>query len=148
MRHSRFHFGNNQIFSQGTREKSSVYQLASHAAPVTSGVLSTWSSGKLVNSDSSIAFAMRWVAPQVTQTWGTAAGKTWHADQNFVTRELKIWSNDGAAHNGLAIGDAVDWDIPADSGSDNSGEVDATRRLLYQVGGEFNQDNTTECQEN
>ena len=138
----------NQIFSQGLSEKRSVYQTAGHAPPVTAGVLSTWASGKLVNSDSSIAFAVKWVAPQVTQTWGTAAGKTWHADQNFVTRELKIWSNDGTAHNGLAIGDVADWEIPADSGSDNTGKVDATSRLLYQVGGEYNQDNATECQNN
>jgi len=138
----------NQIFSQGTRTPSSVYQTASHTPPVTAGVLSTWSSGKLVNSDSSLAFAVKWVAPQVTQTWGSAANKTWHADQNFVTRELKVWSNDGAAHNGLAIGDAADWDVPADSGSDNDGEVDATRRLIYLIGGEYNQDGATECQDN
>jgi hypothetical protein len=138
----------NQIFSQGLREESSVYPLVNPGAVTTAGVLQTWSSGKLTNSDSSLAFNVRWVAPQVTQTWGTAAGKTWHADQRFVTRELKIWSNDGAPHNGLAIGDAIDWDVPADSGSDNKGEVDATRRLLYQIGGEYNQDNTTECQDN
>ncbi len=138
----------NQIFNQGTRELSSVYQTASHAAPATSGVLSTWNSGKLVNHDSSLAFNVRWVAPQVTQTWGTATGKTWHADQNFVTRELKIWPNKGVAVTGLAIGDAIDWDIPADSGSDNKGEVDATKRLIYLKGGEYNQDNATECQNN
>jgi hypothetical protein len=138
----------NQIFDQGTRVRSSVYPTVNHAPPATSGVLSTWNSGKLVNSDSSIAFNVRWVAPQVTQTWGTAPGKTWYADQNFVTRELKIWSNDGAPHDSLAIGDAVDWDVPADSGSDNTGEVDVPRRLLYQVGGEYNQDDSTECQEN
>jgi len=138
----------NQIFSQGTRELSSVYPTVNHAPPATSGVLSTWNSGKLVNHDSSLAFNVRWVAPQVTQTWGTAPGKTWYADQNFVTRELKIWSNDGAPHDSLAIGDAADWDVPADSGSDNAGEVDVPRRLLYQIGGEYNQDDSTECQKN
>ncbi len=138
----------NQIFDQGLRTPSSVYQTVSHVAPATSGVLSTWNSGKMVNHDSSLAFNVRWVAPQVTQTWGTATGKTWHADQNFVTRELKIWPNKGVAVTGLAIGDAIDWDIPADSGSDNKGEVDATKRLIYLKGGEYNQDNATECQNN
>jgi hypothetical protein len=138
----------NQIFSQGVRELSSVYPLVNAAGPTTAGVTQSWSSGKLVNHDSSIAFNVRWVAPQVTMTWGASAGKTWYADQRFVTRELKTWSNNQAVHNGLAIADAIDWDIPSDSGSDNKGAVSATHRLLYQIGGEYGQDGTTECQEN
>jgi hypothetical protein len=44
----------------------------------------------------------------------------------------------------------MDWDIPGDSGTagNNTGSADATRRLLYQQGGEYNQDGAVECQDN
>ncbi|MGH8014726.1 MAG: hypothetical protein ACREBV_00865, partial [Candidatus Zixiibacteriota bacterium] len=138
----------NTVFSQGIREESSVYPTVDHTPPTIDGVIQTWTSGKLVNNDSNLAFNVRWVVPRVTMTWGSAANKTWYADQQFVTRELKVWPNDGLAHNGLAIGDVTDWDVPSDSGSDNKGPVESTRRLLYSIGGEYDQDNALECQEN
>jgi hypothetical protein len=61
---------------------------------------------------------------------------------------LKVWSNSIDSAKGLAVGDALDWDIPADSGSDNDGVGDAGRRMLYQIGGEYDQDGAVECQDN
>jgi hypothetical protein len=140
----------NQIFNVGPRTANSVYQLAAQSGVVSEGVLQHWSSGKLANGDSTLAMSVRWVVPTVTTTWGSAANKTWHADRGFMTRELKVWPNDGVAHNGVAIGDVLDWDIPGDSGTagDNTGSADASRRLLYQQGGEYNQDGAVECQDN
>jgi hypothetical protein len=147
-----------QLYNVGPRTPSSVYQTTPQSSNVvTSGIMQTWNSGKSVNSDTSLAFAMRWIAPQVTATYGTAANKTWHSDQQFIVRELKIWSADGAAHNDLAIGDIIDWDVPGDSGvaGNNTGDTSTTnsaipllrRNLLYQRGSEYNQD-PEECQDN
>ncbi|MCH9024814.1 MAG: hypothetical protein IH931_05710, partial [candidate division Zixibacteria bacterium] len=150
----------NQIFSQGPRNFSSVYSIATETIfpPVTDGILQTWSTGKMTNHDTSLAFYVTYYAPQVTTTYGTAANKTWHADQQFITKSLKIWSNDGLDHLGLAIGDAIDWDIPSDqkdtagnvdgTQSDNRGEVNESLGLIYFIGAETGVDDATECQEN
>ncbi len=140
-----------QIFNVGPRTRQSVYQTTPQSGPTTAGILQTWSSGRSVNSDTSLAFTMRWVAPQVTAQYGTLANKTWYADQQFVTRELKIWSIDGVGHDSLAIGDVIDWDVPGDSGGgvQNTGDSSGARRLMYQRGTEYNDVNDTlECQDN
>ncbi len=88
-----------------------------------------YSTGTFVTPDSTIAFEQTYYAP-------TASGA------NYVIKKLKVWSHDGAAHAGVRIGDAVDWDIPSDSGAWNSAAFDATRNLIYQIGAEFDQDDT------
>jgi hypothetical protein len=76
--------------------------------------------------------------------------KTWFApigggNDCFIIQCLKIYSYDGGTYEGLSIGEAIDWDIPSDSGTDNTGGFDASRNLIYQIGAEFNQDDTLEC---
>ncbi len=146
----------NEIFSAGPRQFSSVYSLVGPQPPLTDGMLQTWSTGKMTNHDSSLAFHVTYYAPLVTTTYGTLPNKTWHADQQFITKSLKIWSNDGQNHAPLAIGDVIDWDIPADdsggnqTGSNNKGEVNSDLGLIYFIGAEFNVDTLPghECQEN
>ncbi|MEE8404453.1 MAG: hypothetical protein V3S17_03590 [candidate division Zixibacteria bacterium] len=150
----------NEIFSQGPRNFTSVYSLDGPSL-VTDGMLQTWSSGKMTNHDSSLAFHVTYYAPQVTATYVYGGGnKFWYADQQFITKSLKIWSNDGLDHANLAIGDAIDWDIPADdsganqTGSNNKGEVNSALGLISFIGAEFNVDTVLddgtvqECQEN
>lgn len=137
-----------QIFSQGFLNEWSIYPLDYPEGPTVDGVIEVWNSGPLVNHDTSIAMEVTYYAPQVTQTWDFGPGKIWHADQQFITREFKVWSYNGQIHDNIAVGEVIDWDIPSDSGSDNSGEVDRARRLMYCLGGEYNQDNATECQDN
>jgi len=136
----------NQVFGVGPRTPASNYQTTAQTAPAVSGINQVWSSGKSVNHDTTLAFTMRWFAPQVTASYGT-----WQADQQFVARELKVWATDGVAHNDLTIGDLVDWDVPGDSvglGIANTGDTSGVRRLVYQRGAEYNQDNAVECQDN
>ncbi len=92
---------------------------------------SWYASGTFITPDSTVAFEQITYAP-------TAVGA------NYMIKELRIWSHDGAAHAGLRIGDVIDWDIPSDSGSDNLSGIDglASRNLIYQVGTEFDQTDT------
>ncbi len=87
-----------------------------------------YSTGILTTPDTTIALEQTFYAP-------TTIGA------NYMIKKLKIWSADGAAHNGLRIGDVVDWDIPSDTNAWNSSAFDPTRNLIYQIGGEFDQDN-------
>ncbi len=138
----------NQIFNQGFLKESSIYPLTPTVGPVTQGIFQYWRSGTLTNHDTTLGMEISYYAPQVTQTWGSVAGKTWHADQQFITREFKVWSMDGLPHDSLAVGEVVDWDIPSDSGIYNGGGIDWSRRLLFTYGAEYNQDDATECQDN
>ena len=55
----------------------------------------------------------------------------------YVIQMLRIFSYDGAAHSGLVIGEAFDWDIPSDTGSYNQSATDPVNDLIYQIGGEW-----------
>ena len=75
----------------------------------------------------------------VTNDLGIALEKTWYAPQQqdscqFVVQCLKLYSWDGGTHDGLAIGEVIDWDIPSASASDNIGGYDSDARLIYQRG--------------
>jgi len=138
----------NAIYGGGVDASSIIYQLTSESGVVTDEEIQTWTSGILTNYDSSLAFRYKFYAPQTTVTYDFGSGKIWQEDQQFITKELKVWSRDGDDHDNLVIGEAIDWDIPSDSAVRNSGAVDTTRNLLYCVGAEFNQDNSVECQDN
>ncbi len=88
-----------------------------------------YTTGMFVSPDTTIALEQTFYAP-------TAAGA------NYIIKKLKVWSYDGLAHTGLRIGDAIDWDIPSDSGGWNYAGFDASRNLIYQIGAEFDQDDT------
>jgi hypothetical protein len=89
----------------------------------------------------------------VTSELNLAVQEWWYAPKqpdscNFIIQCLRVYPYDGQQHADLVIGAAVDWDIPADTGSDNGSDFDTSRSLIYQFGGEYNQDDSTECQEN
>ena len=68
------------------------------------------------------------------------------ADPQFMLQATRFTSMDGLTHEGLVLGEAIDWDIPSDSGSWNSSGFDTGRNLMYQQGSEFDDD--IECQDN
>ncbi len=92
-----------------------------------------------VTGDSTIAFEKTFFAPQDADTC------------NFIIQCLKVYSYDGQTHSGLVIGEAVDWDIPSDSGSENGSDFDDAKNRIWQYGGEYHQDDTganAACQDN
>lgn len=107
-----------------------VSHVAAHAAGDSGQVFTS----TFLVRDSSIAIEKTWFAPQVADSC------------NFVVQRLKIYSNDGLAHNDLLIGEAVDWDIPSDTGSRNASDFNSTLKLIWQQGAEYN--DTLECQNN
>ncbi len=88
-----------------------------------------YTTGVFSTPDSTIGFEQTFYAP-------TALGA------NYILKKLKVFSFDGAAHAGLRIGDAIDWDIPSDTGAWNKAAFDVTRNLIYQIGAEFDQHDT------
>ncbi|MFH1687730.1 MAG: hypothetical protein ABIE70_09440 [bacterium] len=68
------------------------------------------------------------------------------ADPQFMLQATRFTSGDGLAHEGLVLGEAIDWDIPSDSAAWNSSGFDFGRGLMYQRGVEYDED--PECQDN
>ncbi len=92
-------------------------------------------------NDSSICLTKTWYAPTSGGGAGVSVG-------NYILQELSLTLCDTRTRSGLLIGEAIDWDIPADSAVDNGSGFDDTRGIIWQFGGEYNQDDTTECQDN
>ncbi|RKZ11504.1 hypothetical protein DRQ53_15940, partial [bacterium] len=93
-------------------------------------------SSTFLTHDSSIMLEKTYYAPLAPDTC------------HFVIQELRFWSNDGLSHDNLIVGEAVDWDVPADSNFDNGSGFNAAEQIIYQFGAEYGQDDATECQEN
>ncbi len=84
-----------------------------------------YESGTFVTPDSFIAMEKTWWAPKNPDSC------------EFIIQRLRLYSYDGQDHAGMAICEAVDWDIPSDGGPTNYGGYDAAERLLYIQGMEF-----------
>ncbi|MGH8015523.1 MAG: hypothetical protein ACREBV_04985, partial [Candidatus Zixiibacteriota bacterium] len=91
----------NAIYGGGVDASSIIYTLSAASGPILDGEIETWTSGKLTNFDSSLAFRIKYYAPRSTVTYDFGTGKIWYEDQQFITKELKIWSNDSLDHDSL-----------------------------------------------
>ncbi|MCP4567231.1 MAG: hypothetical protein GY841_06600 [FCB group bacterium] len=91
---------------------------------VTTSDYDIYETGTFVTSDSALALEKTWWAPKDADTCP------------FVIQCLRVYSYDGASHSGLAIGEAIDWDIPSDDAAVNVGGYDRNRRLIYVHGTE------------
>ncbi len=63
----------------------------------------------------------------------------------FIIEKLRFFNMTGSTLNGVLVGEFFDWDVPSDSGSNNGSGYDPARGLIYQVGAEYNQDDSTEA---
>lgn len=79
-------------------------------------------SGTFVTKDQTLALEKTWYAPKFLDSC------------QFMIERLKVYSWNGVAHNGITIGEAIDWDVPGTNGSVNTGGADASQKLIYQQG--------------
>jgi hypothetical protein len=124
------------IFQDGFLSDNGTRQVGPHTATSTVGNHDEFYSGPYSTSDTSIIFEKTWYAPG-------------SSPDAFIIQCLKVYSSDTMSYSGLAIGEAIDWDIPSDTGSRNTCGSDAGRNLIYQMGYEYNAwDDTLECMDN
>jgi len=144
----------NSIYGQWAGQQNSIYALAEPEVDTTGEVYDYYRLPSLSNADTTIGASLTYYAPKLTQTWDFGIGRVWQADQQFITKEFKIWAIDGQVHEGMVVGEVIDWDIPADikdlggTSSDNTGKVNSSLNLLYSYGAEYNNDDSVECQDN
>ena len=107
-----------------------------HTPTTDMGEYEVFESGPFVTHDTLVSIEKVWFAPKAPVD-----------SCSFVIQCIKIYLPRDTTVT-IRVGEALDWDIPADSGSDNASGFDPTRKLIWQQGGEYNQDDSTECQEN
>lgn len=95
---------------------------APKVATIDSTAFEVYRSGAMKTRDGKVGLEKIWYAPKNADTCAA------------VIQCLKLYSADGMSHPNLMISEIVDWDIPAASGSNNTGGFDPTNRLIYQRG--------------
>jgi hypothetical protein len=88
--------------------------------------------GRFTTADTNITMEKTWYAPILSGT-GTN-------DSAWIIQCLKVWNTSGGTLSNAVIGEAVDFDIPSDSGSDNSAGFNPVKNLIYQQGAEWDND--------
>ncbi len=124
------------IFGTSYIDENGFIPLGDHTPTTDMGEYEVFETGKFVTNDSLIALEMIWYAP-----------KDLPETCSFVIQCLKIYLNDTLADppTDVRIAEAIDWDIPADSGSRNYSGFDWNLRLLWQQGSEEDEEG---CQPN
>ena len=130
--------GSWSIFGDGFLSDDGNRQVTPHTPVTTVGNHDEFYTGVYGTNDTSIVYEKTF--------YGPGSGE---ANDAFIIQCLKVYSSDTMTYSGLAIGEAIDWDIPSDTGSRNTCGADATRNLFYQMGHEYNAwDDTLECLDN
>jgi len=94
--------------------------------------------GKFVNKDTTIAMERLVYGPRSDAPLG--------ATLNFVVVYTKVYSADGGAHSHVTLGNACDFDVPADSPPNNNSAVSAPGGFIYIQGTDTA--GSTACQTN
>ena len=118
---------NFSIFGTSYIDGKGFVPLGDYTPTTDMGEYEVFESGKFVTSDSLIAIEKIWYAP-----------KDLPETCSFVIQCMKIYLNDTLAvpPTDVRIGEAIDFDIPADTGSRNISGFDWDLRLLWQQGSE------------
>jgi len=131
------------IFGDGFVDTNGFKPVVDKVAPIFTHAKSSTSkyqkfqSDQFVTVDSSLAVEKTWWAPLDADSC------------TFVIQRMMVFPYKAATVNNITLGEAIDWDVPSDSGSDNTGGFVDTLNLIYQQGGEYNADRPGhECQDN
>jgi hypothetical protein len=113
------------VHNQGFVSRSAFKPVLDFALPASSSGpnYDKWFTGTFVNWDTSLAFEQELWAP-------TGGGDS----TNFMIQMFRVFAADTAAHNNLALGSIIDWDIPSDEGSDNLTGISAGAKTVYIQG--------------
>ena len=93
----------------------------------------TYSRSECVTADSSIGCIIECFVPKALDTCES------------IVQVLKFYNATGAPLSGVYLGGFYDWNVPSDSGLRNGSGFDITRKLVYQYGAEYNQDDSVEA---
>ena len=129
-------FSDGWLSDNGFRPRVGKYKFESY-------LYEAYSTGVFSTNDSSIFLEKVWYSPR---NYGTN-------NQGFFVQCVKLWSGDGLGKNNITVGEAIDWDMVADSGVDNASGFVFTAgspvlNLIYQQGANYADGDTTECQPN
>jgi len=82
----------------------------------------TYAVSQFMTSDATIGFIAEYFAPKHPDSCG------------FVIQKLRFWNRTVMNLPGVAVGEALDWDVPSWPAAKNESGFDDSRRLIYQYG--------------
>jgi hypothetical protein len=110
------------IFDNAYASDHALRQISPMFVDAVSNTSYTYATAEFVTADSAIGLIVEYFAPK-------------HADScSFVIQKLKFWNRTGTALADVAVGEALDFDIPSWPVGKNESSYDATRQLIYQYG--------------
>jgi hypothetical protein len=128
---------NFSIYNTTYVKKDGFVPIGDYTPTTDMGEYEVFESGPFVTHDSQVVVEKTWYAPK-------SAGDSC----SFIIERITVYGRTGTV-SGVRVGEAVDFDIPSDSGADNSSGFDApTRWLIYQQGAEYDAVNDYECENN
>jgi len=102
-----------------------LYQISPLVIDSLSNADYSTASAEFITGDSTIGFLVDFYAPKATDSC------------SFVIQKLRFWNRDydgqGVILNGAAVGEVIDWDIPAhEDNAINESGYDESRQVIYQ----------------
>jgi hypothetical protein len=88
--------------------------------------------GKFVTPDSQLAVEVEYFAPKTVQD-----------SCDFIVMKQRVTNMSGGDILDIFVGDAMDWDIPTDSGSANQSDYDESRMFMWQTGFDYHDSSTS-----
>jgi len=113
-------------FSMFGDQKLKLVDMGKDTEPtVGMGEYEQYKTGTFITRDSTVGIDLVWYAPYTSDSC------------EFIIQEMNLYSFDDLTHNGLTIGQVLDFDIPSDGGAENSGYINESQRMVYQRGSEW-----------
>jgi hypothetical protein len=113
------------MYASGLADPNGLVPIGGHTAVIDSGDFEVYRTGRIVTHDSLIAVDKAWYAPKSTLD-----------SCSFIVERIRVYLNDTLKPppTGVYIGEAIDWDIPADTIPRNGSDAEPGRKLIYQWG--------------
>jgi hypothetical protein len=120
------------MYSKVYTDEDAMRQMEPIFVDSTTDAAYTYAKAEFVTADSLIGFTSEYYAPSDPDTCEFVV-----CIQTFAALKSGL--------TGIFIGDFFDFDVPSDSGSNNGSGFDVAKQLIYQFGGEYGQDDSTEA---
>jgi hypothetical protein len=109
------------VYGQSYADDNSFHQMSPMFVDSINNESYTYATAEFVTADSAIGLIVEYFAPK-------------HSDScSFMMQKLKFWNRTELFLSAVAVGEALDWDIPSDEEEwDNESGKDEGRNLIYQ----------------
>ncbi len=93
----------------------------------------TFATAEFTTADTNIGFIVEYYVPTTLDSC------------EFIVQRLKVFSKNGATYNNVLVGEIMDWDVPSDSGSNNTSSFSTSDNSIWMQGYEYDDATNGDC---